>query len=108
MKRRRIHLEQLLGRKVHDPAGKSAGRIEEVLAERQGDRWVVTEYLLGAGGLMERLSLVGAASLFVSLLGGFGGSASYRVPWDQMDLADPNHPRLKCPADSLATIEPQA
>jgi hypothetical protein len=107
MKRTRIHLEQILSRRVLDPAGKYAGRIEEVLAERQGERWVVTEYLLGAGGLKERLSIVGAAAWLVDILGGHGNPTSHRVPWDQMDLSDPKRPRLKCPADALAKFEPR-
>lgn len=108
MKRKRIHLEQILGRKVHDPAGKCAGRIEEVLSERDGERWVVTAYLLGTGGLMQRLSLVGAAGFLIDLLGGHGNPASHTVPWDQMDLSDPQHPRLRCPAESLKSIQPPA
>jgi hypothetical protein len=104
MKRARLHLERLLGRKVYDPAGKCAGRIEEVLVERRGDEWLVTEYLLGMEGLLHRLSVAGAAAALVRLLGGVGNPSSHRVPWAQMDLSDPEHPRVTCPADQLETL----
>jgi hypothetical protein len=29
------------------------------------------------------------------------------VPWDKLDLSDPEHPRLTCPIAELAPLEPQ-
>ena len=105
MTRRRVHLERLLGKKVLDPAGECAGRIEEVRCRHEGDEVVVVEYLLGRGGLMQRLSIGGAAGVLIDLLGAYGNPASHKVPWDKMDLSDPEHPRVTCRADELDTIE---
>ena len=106
MSRRTIHLERLVGKKVHDPAGKYAGRIEEIVADERGGYCEVREYLLGRGGFFERMSLTDLSISLIALAGGRNNSASHRVPWRQMDLSDPEHPRLKCPASELPPIEP--
>jgi hypothetical protein len=106
MKPSRLHLELLLGRQVHDVSGKPAGRIEEVRARAEAGECVIEEYLLGRGGLLERLSVAHVLSAVVSLLGGYGTAAAYRVPWDQMDLTDPTRPRLKCSAENLEQLKP--
>jgi hypothetical protein len=102
--KRRIHLQRLLGRKVKDPSGRTAGRIEEILADWDGRTWTVQAYLLGRGGLADRLSIPGLSSLFVDSLGGYGNPASRKVSWNQMDLTDPRHPRLRCPVEDLAPV----
>lgn len=97
-----LHLELLLGRRVYDATGQPVGRIEEVRAAQQGDEWVIQEYLIGAAALLERLS---AWTIGLELLHRFGArkiSAGYRVPWDRLDLSDPEHPRLRC---SIAEIK---
>jgi hypothetical protein len=99
--KRRIHLEQLLGRKVKDPAGRTAGHIEEILADWDGRTWTVQAYLLGRGGLADRLSIAGFSGLVVDSLGGYGNPTSQKVPWNQIDLTDPRHPRLRCSVDEL-------
>src|SRR5689334_10229424 len=84
----RVHLEQLLGREVHDSAGVRAGRIEEVHAERSGNRCQVTEYVLGEAGLVERLSIPTLSTALLHFLGARKRRASpraIRVPWRQMD-----------------------
>lgn len=53
---RELHLELLLGKRVHDADGKPVGRIEEFRAEQQGGEWVLREYLVGSYGLFERLA----------------------------------------------------
>jgi hypothetical protein len=107
MANRRVHFERLLGKRVIDPAGRCAGRIEEVRCRKDGGDVVVVEYLLGHGGLMKRLSISGAANFFTNLLGGYGNPASHKVPWDKMDLSDPERPRVTCLAEELDTIERQ-
>ena len=103
---RQIHLGRLLGRKVCDPSGKSAGRIEEVHAhESQDGQCVIDEYMLGEHALMERLSFSGAAALFVDQLGGRRPNVSHKVPWDKMDLSDPMHPKIRCRVDELEEAE---
>jgi hypothetical protein len=105
MSRRVVHLERLLGRKVHDPAGKFAGRIEEIVAEtKAGDCCEIREYLLGRGGFLARMSIAVVSSSLIRLLGARNNTPTRRVPWDQMDLSDPSHPRLKCPAEELPKV----
>ena len=108
MSGRTIHLERLVGKKVYDPAGKCAGRIEEIIADERGACCEVREYLLGRGGFFERMLLTGLSAGLIALAGGRNNAASHRVPWQQMDLTDPEHPRLKCPAEELPRVEPQA
>jgi sporulation protein YlmC with PRC-barrel domain len=87
-----IRLEHLLGRRVLDTRGRPVGRLEEVRAERKGGEWIVRQYVLGAGGLVERLA---AGALVASLLGRWAPELErYTVPWDALDLSDPEHPRL--------------
>jgi hypothetical protein len=103
---RRVRLQRLLGRKVIDKAGRVAGRIEEVRAQVRDGACVVESFELGRAGLAERLSVGGASLTIVTLLGGRRGAAAgaggHRVGWEQIDLTNPNHPRLKC---TLAELE---
>jgi hypothetical protein len=85
-----VQLELLLGRKVLDPSGRLAGRIEEVRAHVAGDHCLVDEYHLGPAAWLERLS--------ARVLSRQHGR---RVPWDKLDVADPEHPRLLCPVEEL-------
>ena len=73
--RRRVALEQLLGRQVLDAEGAKAGHIQAVRAERQGDRCIVREWHLGKRAFLERLG-VRTASLF-----GISLREPLRVPW---------------------------
>lgn len=92
---REVHLELLLGRRVRDSRGRAAGRIEEVLADREDLECVVREFHLGPHALVERLSLP-----LVRLLR--GRSHGLRpVSWDRLDLTDPAHPRLTCTLEEL-------
>jgi hypothetical protein len=91
---RRVHLEDFLGHAVCDPDGRRVGHIEEVRAVRRGDRYEVVEYLLGVGALITRLSIVRR------LLG--RKPRTLVASWDQMDISNPDRPRLTCPADRLA------
>jgi sporulation protein YlmC with PRC-barrel domain len=106
MKNNLIHLERVLGKKVYDSAGKYAGRIEEIIGDNTGAYGEIQEYLLGRVALFDRLSIATLSREIVRLLGARMSVASHRVPWRQMDLTDPEHPRLKCPADQLEPIEP--
>jgi hypothetical protein len=85
--RREVRLDRLLGRQVMGANNRPVGRIEEFRAEARGTRYVVSEYAIGPGGLMERLG-VGVKAVF----GRRGGG--YLAGWDQIDISDPDHPRL--------------
>jgi hypothetical protein len=99
---REIHLELLLGRKIFDGQQNSVGRLEEVIAVREGDDLVVSEYHVGTAGLVERLS---AGNL--PFLGKRRTARGYRIKWDQLDLTDLRRPRILCPVEELARIEPE-
>jgi hypothetical protein len=79
---REVNFELLFGRDVVDANGKKAGRIEEIVASHRGGEMVVTEFHLGSGALAERL--------FAHLR-----KPPKRVKWGDLDLSDPDHPRLR-------------
>jgi sporulation protein YlmC with PRC-barrel domain len=95
---RELRIEQLLGRKVHGPGGRKVGRIEEIRARRHGTGCVSTELVIGTLGLLERLD-VGTKML----LGGSTGGCI--VKWDQIDVSDPENPRLLVAATDLERID---
>lgn len=104
---RELHLELLLGKCVYDSAGDRVGRIEEVRAEPEGDEWQIVEYWIGIAAIVERFS---AWQLGVGLLSVFGARKlrkGYRVPWDQLDLSNPDRPRLVCTIEELKQISQQ-
>ncbi|MFE1746134.1 hypothetical protein [Coleofasciculus sp. H7-2] len=100
-----IHLELLLGKQVLDSTGKPVGRLEEVRAEREGDEWIVRRYLIGVPALLERLSTWTIGLAILHSLGARNLHGGYEVPWEQMDLADPQKPRLRCTLEELKTLE---
>jgi hypothetical protein len=91
-----VHLELLLGKLVRDPGGAKVGRIFSVLGEIDGEDCVVREYGLGTASLLVSLGIS-----VTRILGLRIRSEPLRVPWDLLDLADPEHPRLRCPVDEL-------
>jgi hypothetical protein len=94
-----LRVEQLLGRKVRDDTGRVVGRLEEFRATRNGDAWEVTEFDLGRAALLERLAVRHFSWLLSS-----HRPAGYRARWDQLDLTDPDHPRLTVPLDEVKTL----
>jgi hypothetical protein len=92
---RNVRLDRLLGREVHTANNRRLGRVEEFRAERRGEDWIVTEYIIGAAGLAERLGL-GAR-----LLLGMNHASGYVARWDQIDLSSPDRLRITCPVGDL-------
>lgn len=101
------HLELLLGRCVHDATGKRVGLIEEIRAEQDGDDWVIQEYLLGATAILERFSAWSLGVGILRMLGARKMHVGYRVPWNQLDLSDVDHPRLRCTIEALEELREQ-
>ena len=89
---REIAFERMLGRLVVDERGRPVGRLEEAHAERREGEMVVTEWVLGAGGLLERLGL---SALIGTLVGGWAQREPQVVDWDDLDVSDPERPRLR-------------
>jgi sporulation protein YlmC with PRC-barrel domain len=103
MAAREVHLELLLSHRVVDSMGRNVGRIEELRAKRDGGDVVVAEYLLGSDALLERFLGFFLELPFLRLFR--GKKKGFRVPWHEMDLSDPKHPRLRCTQDELRPIE---
>jgi len=90
-----INVELLLGIKVRDVDGKNVGRIEELRVERDEKSCLVEAYLIGASALIERLSAWTLVRPITRFLNSRNLYSIYRVPWQEMDLSDPEHPRLR-------------
>jgi hypothetical protein len=90
-----LRLDHLIGRTVLTANNKRLGRLQEIRAIRRDRECVVTEYLIGGVGLLERLGLS------VRLILGIPGGRSFIARWDQLDLTNPDKPRLTCPITDL-------
>jgi hypothetical protein len=91
-----VRLDRLVGREVYTANNRRLGRLEEFRVVRRGTTWVVTEYLIGAAGLMERLGLG------VRLVLGVKRATGYVARWDQLDLSNPDRPTLNCAVEDLS------
>ena len=89
MSTRELRIEQILGREVRDRHGARVGRLEEFRTEQRGRETLIVEYLIGAAGLLERLGL-GVRLIVGAKVEGYVAS------WNQIDISDPERPRLTC------------
>jgi len=87
---RPVRVQDLLGRRVRDADGKVIGRIEEIHATWRGENCYVAEFELGAAALLERLGISAGR-----LVGWTTPAEPLRVPWRELDLSDPEKPRLR-------------
>jgi sporulation protein YlmC with PRC-barrel domain len=97
-----IEVELLLGRKVLDVNGEKVGRIEEIRCERRDKDCLVEAFLVGSSGLFQRLN---AWSLIRPVRYLFRGSkvyTQYVIPWDKLDLTDPERPTTRLPRTELS------
>ena len=90
-----FRLDRLVGREIYTGNNRRLGRLEEFRAVRRGGGWFIDEYVVGTAGLLERLG-VG-----VRLVLGLNRAGGYVVRWDQLDLSDPERPRLTCSVEEL-------
>jgi hypothetical protein len=93
-----LYLDELLGRMVVAGNNRPVGRLEEFHCEQREDYFHIIRFVLGSAGLMDRLN-VGVRAL----LGKSGGGKV--ASWEQLDISDPEHPRLTCSADDLADLQ---
>ena len=92
---RQVRLERLLGKLVVDAFGLPFGRIEDVIAEPQGDEYLVTHILIGPDSRLAQL-LASAHELPTLRALGLGRRPRIRrVPWSWFDLTDPDRPKLR-------------
>lgn len=96
-----VAIQDLVGKRVCDTNGRVAGRLHAIRAERVGPRCVVHEFQLGTGAWLSR---IGAAS---RRLFGFQRTRLLRIPWQQIDLAEPSKPRLRCTIEELHSMQAQ-
>ena len=105
---REVRVDSLAGRMVRDPSGRRVGRIRELIAEvaRPGSgEYVVREFHLSTGGLIEAL---GGTQLARVLSQRFGGRSNRVViGWRDLDLSDPERPRLRRPLADLRAAAPE-
>ena len=103
MAKQQLHVELLLGEKVFAMNGLKIGRLEEIRTEINRGHFYVTEFLVGSYAVLERLAAwrIGRAVLRV-----FGAQRKegYRVRWDQLDLSDPQRPKLRCEVEELMPL----
>ena len=95
----RLNLDRLIGRKILTGNNRPLGRLEECRAERRGDAWVITEWVIGSAGLLERLGF-GVRMILGRRTGG-----GFVARWDQLDISDPERPRLTCSMEELKRAE---
>ena len=93
MAKNEIHAELLLGQRVHDASDKVIGRIEEIRATEQSGQLVVEEFHLGSHAFAERL--LGSFLAFPFLRWAGRESRMIKVRWDELDMSDPEHLRVK-------------
>ncbi len=103
---REIRLDLALNRRVRDVNGESVGRLEEAIAEirldPRGNHYEIREFHVGKYALLESLAGGTFASAVLRHVGRGRGYRRFSIPWDWLDLSDPEHPRL---TRSLADVE---
>lgn len=105
--RHEVHVELLLGEKVFGLNGQSIGRLEDIRTEVNRGHYFVSEFLVGSYAVLERLAAwrIGRSILRVLKAKKKEG---YRVRWDQLDLTDPQRPRLLCGVDDLVPLKDES
>jgi sporulation protein YlmC with PRC-barrel domain len=92
---REIRLERLLGRLLVDAFGHSVGTIEDVVAEPDGEDYLVTHVVVGPHAPLARALAFGHKIPVLDALGLGRSPRVRRLPWEWLDLADPDRPRLR-------------
>ena len=90
-----VNIELLIGTKVSDLSGINVGRIEELRFERDGESCRIQSYLIGGSAMIERLSAWTLVRPVARALRARKLYSLYEVPWQDMDLNDPEHPKLR-------------
>jgi hypothetical protein len=87
------HVEHLLGCRVLDIDGDVVGRIEELHVEIVDGELVVLEYHVGPAALLERIAGFATSLPFFGAV--FREPRGLRVRWQDLDLSEPSHPRVR-------------
>ena len=105
MNSREVRIQLLLGKRVLSLNGRPIGRLEEIRGEPRKGECYVTEFLIGRYAFFERIAALNIGRAILHVLGLRGESDGYLVPWDKLDLRDPEHPRLLCKVSELSPFE---
>jgi|KBSMisStaDraftv2_1062788.scaffolds.fasta_scaffold449710_2 sporulation protein YlmC with PRC-barrel domain len=97
-------VELLIGRRVVDVHGDVVGRLEEVVADYDRGEYLVREFHVGSFAAFERLGGGMLGNALLRLLGGKRFHDGYAVPWNLMDLTEPDHPRVTVAKGTLQRI----
>ncbi len=62
----------------------------------------MTEFLVGSYAMLERLAAWGIGRALLRLTS--KRREGYRIRWDQLDLSDPQRPRLRCEVEELLPL----
>jgi hypothetical protein len=92
---REIRLERLLGRLLVDAFGHPVGVVEEVVTEPHGDEYFVTHVVVGPHAPLARALAFGHQIPVLEALGLGRKPRVRRLPWEWLDLTDPERPRLR-------------
>ncbi len=98
-----IHVELLLGERVFAMNGLPIGRLEEIRTHVNKGHLFVSEFLVGKYALLERLAAWRIGRGLLRVVG--KRKDGYRIRWDQIDLSDPQHPRVLCDVDELLPMQ---
>jgi sporulation protein YlmC with PRC-barrel domain len=101
---KRVQLIEMLGRKVVDSEGVTLGHLEEIELERGAENCLVQAYLVEHRGILDRMSTWTLTSSMQNALSKRSSSKPFRVPWHELDLSDPRHPRTLVPKSSLRRV----
>jgi sporulation protein YlmC with PRC-barrel domain len=104
MTRHVVHIQFLLGEKVLARNGQSIGRLEDIRTEKNRGHFFVSEYLVGSYAFLGRLAAWRIGRTILRLFGA-RRREGYRIRWDQLDLSDPQRPRLLCEVNELLRLK---
>ena len=93
-----VRIDRLLGHHVLTANGRPVGRLEEFRAEVLDGSCVITEYVIGAAGLFERLGIAAGSLIGLPRRG-------YVARWDQIDFSNIETPRLTCAVEELRKLD---
>ncbi len=96
-----VHVELLLCTKVRDTEGNVVGRIEEFRVDREERSCRIESYLIGASGLIERLSAWTLIRPVARALHARKLFQLYDVRWQDMDFSYPEQPKLRIARSDL-------
>jgi hypothetical protein len=92
-----LPMDRLVGRRVMDRDGQPVGRLQEFRVRTTDAGWTITHYVIGVAGLLERLGV--GLRLVIG-----AKSRGYLARADQVDLSDPERPRLTCAREDLGEL----